>query len=270
MKKPKISIVIPVKNSRKALERCLSSIRAQDFRSFEIIVVDGFSRDGTGETGRRMADRLILSQSSVPGCRNVGFSVARGEIFLSIDADMVLEDGLLKEIARRMDSHGALVIPEYGTGSGIVARCKSLEKRCYVGNAHMESARAFSREAFSLAGGYDESLLYGEDRDLHCRLSSACSIGRADRRIFHDAGSLGLASAISKAYRYGRSSRRFYEKRHPGTDRLMSPLRPLFLEHLPIIVSEPLSAICLLALKSAEGIAFALGYLASAAFAQKA
>lgn len=265
MKKPKISIVIPAKNSRDSLKRCLSSIRSQDFKSYEIIVVDGFSSDGTAELCHRMADRLILSQASVPGCRNVGFSVARGEIFLSVDSDMVLEGGLLADIALRMDAHGALVIPELGIGKGVIARCKSLEKKCYLNNPDVESARAFSRDAFRFIGGYDASLLYGEDRDLHCRIAAACSIGRSSKRLFHDAGSLSLSSAISKAYRYGKSSRRFYSKNNPGTQSLSLPVRPLFLGHFPTILSEPLPAFCLVGLKSVEGAAFALGYLLSGA-----
>ena len=264
MGKPKISIVIPVRNSREELERCLESIRSQEFENYELIVVDGFSTDGTDEVARRLADRLMQSKAPVPACRNLGFSSARGDIFLSIDSDMVLEQGLLGDVAARIPGHGALVIPELGIGRGIVARCKSLEKKCYLGDKQMESARAFTREAFRSAGGYDEALLYGEDRDIHCRIAESSEIGRCGKHIYHDTGGLGLAAALKKAYGYGKSAHGFFAKRHSGRKKLASPARVLFLNRLGVMASEPLTALCLVALKTAEGAAFCTGCAVSA------
>jgi glycosyltransferase involved in cell wall biosynthesis len=258
-----ISIVIPTKNCASTLQKCLESIRAQDFAGYEIIVVDGHSRDGTGEIARRLSDRLLEADLSVPACRNMGFRAARGEIFLSMDSDMVMGEGLLREISGCMESHGSMIVPELGIGKGLIARCKALEKLCYVGDTGIESARAFTRAAFMGTGGYDPGLLFGEDRDLHCRIAESSTIGRTTSVFFHDAGNLTLSGCLRKAFRYGRSSRAFFSKKHPGKGNTSSVGRLIFMGRFHVLAREPFEAACLLALKFAETFAFAIGYLAS-------
>jgi len=260
---PLISIVIPTKNSARTIRECLDSIRAQDFKGYEIIVVDGFSDDGTAEIARKRSDRFIEADISVPASRNEGFRLARGGIFLSMDSDMVMEPGLLGDIARSIDSHGSLVVPELGIGKGLIARCKALEKECYLGDEDIESARAFTRAAFESSKGYDPGLLFGEDRDLHCRVAQSSTTGRTSRMFFHDSGDLSLHGCLRKAFRYGRSSRAFYSKKHPGIGKSASPGRLLFLGRFRILAKKPLVGACLLALKSLEASAFAFGFLAS-------
>ena len=113
-----ISVVIPTRDSEASIGSCLQSIERQGYRDFEIIVVDGNSRDRTREIALRAA-KVMTTGAPVPEARNLGFASARGEILVSIDSDMILEDGLLQDIAERMDGFGALVIPELGCGRGI-------------------------------------------------------------------------------------------------------------------------------------------------------
>lgn len=261
---PLISIVIPAKDCAALLEQCLISVRAQHYPSFEIIVVDGHSSDMTRKVAGKYADRVIQSYGSVPASRNEGFGAASGRIFLSIDSDMVMESGLLEDVAACMGRHGALVIPEKGSGKGLIAQCKALEKECYLGNRDIESARAFSHDAFVLAGGYDAKLLYGEDRDLHCRVARVSGLGRTTKGLLHDTGGLSLAGCLRKAYRYGRSSGAFFTKKHPGTGATVSPLRVLFLDRFSLLARKPIIAVCLAALKTLESIAFVAGYALAA------
>lgn len=48
MVEPKITIIIPVYNTEKYLRKCLDSILAQHEQSFEVILVDDGSTDGSG------------------------------------------------------------------------------------------------------------------------------------------------------------------------------------------------------------------------------
>lgn len=47
--KPLVSVIIPTYNSSSTLEKCLRSIRSQSYKNIEIIIVDKFSNDSTGE-----------------------------------------------------------------------------------------------------------------------------------------------------------------------------------------------------------------------------
>ena len=79
-----LSIVIPTKNSERTLRECLESIKRQSYKNYEIIIVDGYSRDRTEEIARQYTDKFYSSTAVTPGARNIGFSRAKGDVFFSI------------------------------------------------------------------------------------------------------------------------------------------------------------------------------------------
>jgi chlorobactene glucosyltransferase len=95
---PRVSIVIPARNERRNVERCLRSVVASRYPSLEVFLVDDHSEDGTGEIARAIAAadgrlRVLESPPLAPGwfgkqwaCA-VGARAARGEILLFADAD---------------------------------------------------------------------------------------------------------------------------------------------------------------------------------------
>jgi glycosyltransferase involved in cell wall biosynthesis len=90
MKDIKISVIIPTLEEEKYLEKCLRSIVAQNIErdAYEIIVVDGGSRDGTIQIAKKYADRVISSRKRGIGHQqNVGAEFARGDILVFIHAD---------------------------------------------------------------------------------------------------------------------------------------------------------------------------------------
>lgn len=256
---PDISIVIPTKESGRTLRRCIDSIRSQSFKGYEIIVVDGHSEDGTVRIAEGSADTVLSFGGPVPAARNRGFSHARGRIFLSVDSDMVLESGLLEEIASSMGGHGALVIPEHGCGEGFLSGCKALEKRCYLGDGSIEAARAFTRESFQAVGGYDELLHFGEDRDIHIRVCEGFSLGRTGKGLLHDTGHLSFILNMRKAYTYGKSISAFAGKHPRATSRWHSPRR--LLRCMPLLAQDPVHALGLLIIKGSESAAALLGLI---------
>lgn len=59
----KISIVVPAYNAESSIERCVRSVLEQDFKDFELIVVDDGSQDSTAAIVQRLAandSRIIL------------------------------------------------------------------------------------------------------------------------------------------------------------------------------------------------------------------
>lgn len=95
MNSPKYSIVIPVYDRPQELDELLSSLVKQDFRDFEVIIVeDGSSLrcDGIVDKYRdRLAIQYFFKPNSGPGpSRNFGFSFAKGEYFVVFDSDCII------------------------------------------------------------------------------------------------------------------------------------------------------------------------------------
>jgi glycosyltransferase involved in cell wall biosynthesis len=268
MKYPLISVVIPTKNSASTLANCLRSIRAQGYPNYEVLVVDAFSSDRTEEVARSFDARFISSPAGLPAARNLGFSKAKGSIFVSIDSDQMLESGLFSEIATLMGSHDALIIPQVGHGTDFISRCKDLEQRCYLGDDTTESARVFSRDAFTTVGGYDPQLYFGEDRDMYSRIKARFKVGRTVAMVMHDTRQFSIVHDLGKAYVYGKTLRRYIAKDHPQTRRWLSTTNFFFLRHAKMLLGEPLEATGLLVIKLAEYCAGAVGVIAS--FAERA
>ncbi|MBS6941027.1 MAG: glycosyltransferase family 2 protein [Slackia piriformis] len=94
---PTISIVIPVYNTARYLERCLDSVLSQTFSDIEVICVDDGSSDGSAailDARARIDGRLRVVHRSNAGAaasRNVGLDMARGEYVLFVDSDDYIE-----------------------------------------------------------------------------------------------------------------------------------------------------------------------------------
>ncbi len=98
MKNPGISIIIPVYNGAPTLEACLSSVLAQEFAGFELLLVDNDSTDATATIIRRFSEKdpRIVScfekEKSRGAARKAGEKIARGEIIVMTDADCIARD----------------------------------------------------------------------------------------------------------------------------------------------------------------------------------
>lgn len=97
-----ISVIVPAFNVVKYIEFCIDSILAQDFRDFEIIVVDDASTDGTWEVceklyGNNSMVKLYRHEENrgVSVARNTGLSLASGKYVMFVDSDdMILWNAL--------------------------------------------------------------------------------------------------------------------------------------------------------------------------------
>jgi glycosyltransferase involved in cell wall biosynthesis len=91
-----ISVVIATRNAASNLPRCLDSLRAQSFRDFEVIVMDGASTDGTVDVLRASSDCVTLWRSArdtgVYDAWNKALEHARGEWIAFLGADDWLAD----------------------------------------------------------------------------------------------------------------------------------------------------------------------------------
>lgn len=84
-----MSIIVPVYNVDKYLERCVNSIIQQSYRNLEIILVDDGSTDNSGticDTYKEKDDRIIVIHKENGGlsdARNAGIKIFTGNMLLS-------------------------------------------------------------------------------------------------------------------------------------------------------------------------------------------
>lgn len=105
-----LSIVIPAFNEERLIERCLQSISTSleanltsGFTS-EIIVVDNNSTDNTATLARQAGAHVVFEPINQIGrARNAGAAEATGDWLLFLDADSVLNPGLLADILRTIE-----------------------------------------------------------------------------------------------------------------------------------------------------------------------
>lgn len=203
--KPLVSVIIPTKNSAKFLDKCLMSIKKQSYKNIEIIVVDSHSSDKTNEIAKRYKARFFSLDSERSKARNFGVNKSNGDFVLIIDSDMEPEKDVIKSCYEALindkDVKG-ITIPEESFGEGFWAKCKKLEKSFYNGVDWMEAARFFSKNTYLKLGGYNESLISGEDFDLSQRCEKFGKIYRIDKVIFHNEGKINLLKTVKKKYYY--------------------------------------------------------------------
>ena len=98
----KISVIIPVYNSEKYLEKCLESILSQTLSDFEIILIDDGSNDNSLEIIKKYAanhSNIIYKSKPNEGqavARNLGIEMATGEFICFIDSDDYIEKDMLE------------------------------------------------------------------------------------------------------------------------------------------------------------------------------
>lgn len=110
----RFSIVIPIFNAAKWLDKCLISVLNQKFNNYELILVDDISTDN----GLEIIDRYyeLFKNKNIPlkvivnktkrlsgGTRNVGISESSGEYIICIDCDdWLIDDYVLQDIDNKL------------------------------------------------------------------------------------------------------------------------------------------------------------------------
>lgn len=110
MKEGKISIIVPVYNTKEYLRCCIESIQNQTYNNLEIICVDDGSTDGSGEILDELSredNRLIVFHTEnrgVANARNTGMLEANGEYIGFVDSDDYLDRDMFSRLVKEMDN----------------------------------------------------------------------------------------------------------------------------------------------------------------------
>jgi len=183
-----ISVVIPTYNEEKNIERCLKAFEGQTIprQDFEIIVVDGQSRDRTVEIAEKYADKVIQQVSKgVGGARNDGAKIANGDIIVTTDADCIPYAEWLEVAKKHFENEEVVAVTGF-LDPFDYAGMRNYETYLYellfgisnqmlnlfsvTGYYHLCGANsAFHRDTFLEIGGYQD-LPYSDDIEIYKRL----------------------------------------------------------------------------------------------------
>jgi len=194
-----ISVVVPTYNEEKNIELCLEALTKQSIprNTFEIIVVDGNSKDKTTEIAAKYADMVIQQVShGVGGARNDGAMAARGDIIATTDADCLPDENWLEVINEDFSDNRVVAVTGY-LDPMIPKEMHTLKAKAYkgafwvanglrwtgskIGYHHLCGANtAFRRQAFLQVNGYSD-LAYSDDVEIAKRLSAYGKMKMDDR-----------------------------------------------------------------------------------------
>ena len=117
IQKIKISVIIPIYNSEKFLEECLTSVQNQDYDNLEVILIDDGSTDSSALISKSFCKRdprFKLFQKSNEGpssARNVGIRLATGEFICFIDSDDVVAPDMLSSLCKAIiETHSDIAV----------------------------------------------------------------------------------------------------------------------------------------------------------------
>lgn len=190
-----ITIVIPNYNGNKYLKQCLDSVYAQDYKDYELIIIDNASTDGSYDWIKEYKDIIYKRLDKNYGFSravNEGIKLAKGEYVLLLNNDTELCEGFLEEMlhviendykifgvsSKMIQYHDQHLIDDagdeytvigwpYKRGDGRSISEFEKEERIFSACA---GAALYRKEVFDTIGYFDESFFaYMEDVDISYR-----------------------------------------------------------------------------------------------------
>lgn len=110
------SIIVPVYNVEKYLDKCLASISEQTFKEFECIVVDDGSPDNSNDIIDRYVNKdqrfKVIHQKNmgISAARNAGLAIAQGDYIAFVDSDDYISNEYLEKFALKIANTDADIV----------------------------------------------------------------------------------------------------------------------------------------------------------------
>lgn len=208
-----ISIIIPVYNGEKTLNKTLESIAAQTYKNIEVIIINDGSTDNTEKVFERFVTKnnlnntyLFVNQENqgAPSARNHGARKARGDFLFFCDADAILKKDALEKMLQALseNTQASYVYSSFYWGKKIFKLwpfdAERLKKMPYI-----HTMALIRREKFP-ENGWDESIKKLQDWDLWLTMLEQGNVGYfVDEVLFKVIPVGGISSWLpSFAYKF--------------------------------------------------------------------
>ncbi len=244
MEQPLVSVIIPTKNSETTIEKCLKSIKEQNYKNLEIIVVDNYSSDRTRQIGKEYGAKICLKGPERGAQVNFGAKIAHGKYIYRVDSDFVLQPDVIREAVENCEEYNYDAIIIHNTSDPTVsfwANVRKLERDCYKNDELNVAARFWKKETFEIVRGFDEDLIAADDYDIHNRLvKNGFKIGRIKAEEVHIGEPTTLVEIVRKHYYYGNNIGRFIKKDPQKALKQLSPLRASYVKGFSKFFKDPI------------------------------
>ena len=157
---PQISVIVPVYNTEKYLDKCINSILIQKMQDFEIIIVNDGSTDDSESIIKKYKTKYSTQikfynkpNGGLSDARNFGVKKATGEYLCFIDSDDYIDEKLFSNLEKYISQHVDLIkykcikvnekYKEIEKVDGPVFECKSGEEafnELYAKDVFIETA----------------------------------------------------------------------------------------------------------------------------------
>lgn len=195
--RPFVTVVMPVFDEGRFIERSLKSVLAQTYPPdrLEIFVVDGMSSDGTRQLAEQIARTSELVRvfenpaRIIPTALNLGMLYARGDVIVRVDGHTEIPPDYVERCVTELHRNGAMgvggaleIVGETWLSRGIAVAQSSFMgagnvayRRRYPGRQYVDTVpyAAYQREVIEKTGGWDERLIRHEDYEFNSRLREA-------------------------------------------------------------------------------------------------
>lgn len=295
LERPFVSVIMPVRDEGKFIDRGLGAVIAQDYppERFEVLVADGMSDDDTRDRVGRIRDaieqpriRLLDNPGRTAPCAlNVGLAEAVGEVIVRVDGHCEIAHDYLSRSVEALSTHGAGCVggPLTTIGDGAVSEAiaVAMSSRFGVGGSPFrvgsESVQevdsvafpAWPRRVMDEAGPFDEELVRNQDDEYSYRLRK---LGHRILMLpqirchYYSRGS--LRSLWRQYFQYGFWKVRVLQK-HPRQMKARQFVPPAFVAWLLVSALIALTPPGAVALALAAGTYLAATVAASVALARR-
>lgn len=251
MSDPLVSVIVPVFNEENIISRFLEVFLKQNYKNFEIIVVDGQSSDKTVSIVRdyiKIDKRVKIAfenpRTGLGNARNIGLSIAKGEIIKFEDADWIETDpDFLDDFVKVFKGNPDVMVVARKRRMNLkgISRFEklfalfNLTMRTYPKWGFPGYYMAYRKVFLEKVGYFKPKLFWGEEKDFLKRvldLNPKIIIGNP----FYSTSDIHFFADFPKRYRsYGRN---FFDYESTNVSKLtfIYPLASLFCIFIPILL----------------------------------
>lgn len=155
----KLSVIIPIYNSEKYIQRCIQSVINQTYKNLEIILINDGSTDNTQkilENFYKQDKRIIIinkENEGVSAARNIGIEISSGEYIHCLDSDDWIENDMYEDMIKKIELYDLDIIVsnfywDYDNGRYEIKNCLPIDENIIINNKDFLKKYFFSGKSY--------------------------------------------------------------------------------------------------------------------------